>query len=59
MAWPALGDVIWKVGTCEGNEGHFSSRASSGPVPHLSLCGESPSESKESRYCRPGRWGSA
>lgn len=24
---------------------------------HLSLCGESPSESNESSYCRPGRWG--
>lgn len=29
-----------------------------GLIPHLSLCGESPSESKESPYCRPGRWGS-
>lgn len=29
-----------------------------GAPAHLSLCGESPSESKESPYCRAGRWGS-
>lgn len=29
-----------------------------GAPAHLSLCGESPSESKESPYCRGCRWGS-
>lgn len=29
-----------------------------GALAHLSLCGESPSESKESPYCRGCRWGS-